>query len=55
MNNKIKDKINMMKRDSSSCKKIINNYCSIKKVQELNKDNVLFKKLNGKNEEIIYD
>lgn len=55
MNNKIKDKINMMKKDSSSCKKIISNYCSIKKVQELNKDNDLFKKLNGKNEEIIYD
>lgn len=55
MNNKIKDKINILKKDSSSCKKLIDNFCSIKKVQEINENNESFKKLNNKSKEIIYD
>ncbi len=55
MNNKIKDKIQELKKDKSICKKLINNYCSIKKAQDVNEYNELFKKINtSKKEEIYY-
>lgn len=48
MIDKIKDKINILKMDTTTCKKLINNYVSIKKVQELNENNPSFKKINDK-------
>ena len=55
MIDKIKDKINILKMDTTTCKKLINNYVSIKKVQELNENNPSFKKINDKKKEEIYD
>lgn len=55
MNNKFKEKIQELKKDKSIYKKLISNYCSIKKVQEVNEYNELFKKINtNKKEEIYY-
>lgn len=51
----VKEKINSLKKDSSTCKKLIDNYCSIKKVQEINEKSELFKKINSGKKEIIYD
>ena len=55
MIDKIKDKMNILKMDTTTCKKLINNYVSIKKVQELNENNPSFKKINDKKKEEIYD
>ena len=55
MNSKIKEKIQELKKDKGICKKLIRNYCSIKKAQEVNEYNELFKKINiNKKEEIYY-
>lgn len=59
MNDKIKMKIESLKKDKSTFKQYISSFCNISKSQELFKNNKEFKALKDyvgtKKEEIFYD